>query len=251
MNVLLVTQARIGSSRLPRKVLLKVNDESLLGLHLKRVSKAKNVDAVVVATTEEDDSHLICEIARSNGVNCFKGSLNDVLDRFFQAALPFDPNYVVRVTSDCPLIDPALIDAVIAKALEGDYDYYSNILVEDFPDGQDIEVMKMSALKRSWEEASKAFEREHVTPYIRNNADFNGGKLFKSADFGAPDNYNHVRMTVDEPKDLEMMRWLVKELGVERTWKEYTDYMLSNPDQLVNTEIIRNEGYLKSLGKEN
>ena len=250
MNVLLVTQARIGSSRLPRKVLLEINDETLLGLHLKRVAKAQNVDAIVVATTEEDGSDLICDIAKSNGANCFKGSLDDVLDRFYQAAIPYSPDYIVRVTSDCPLIDPALIDQVIEKAVEGEYDYYSNILVEDFPDGQDIEVIKMSALTEAWNKASQKFEREHVTPFIRNNADFNGGKLFKSADFQAPENYNHVRMTVDEPADLEMMRWLVKELGTDKTWEEYTKYMLSNPEKLLNAKIIRNEGYLKSIQNE-
>lgn len=250
VNTLLITQARIGSSRLPRKVLLEVNGETLLGIHLKRISGAKNIDAIVVATTNEDDVGIICEIAKAYNVNSFKGSLDDVLDRFYKAALPFEPNFIVRVTSDCPLIDPFLIDKVIQKAIEGNYDYYSNILIEDYPDGQDVEVFKMSALTTAWEKADKKFEREHVTPYIKNNSDFFGGKLFKAGNYGAPNNYNHVRMTVDEPKDFKTIQWLIKDKGTNKTWEEYTDYMLSNPDKLLNSEVTRNEGYFKSIQNE-
>lgn len=250
VKTILITQARIGSSRLPKKVLLEVNGETLLGIHLKRISRAKNVDAIVVATTNEDNVSIICEIAKSFNAHFFKGSLDDVLDRFYKAALPFEPNYVVRVTSDCPLIDPFLIDKVIQKAVEGNYDYYSNILIEDFPDGQDVEVIKMSALSKAWASADKKFEREHVTPFIRNNSDFNGGKLFKAGNFAAPKNYNHIRMTVDEPKDFETINWLINNKGTDKTWEEYTNYMLSNTDKLLNSTITRNEGYLKSIQNE-
>lgn len=250
MKVLAITQARIGSSRLPGKVLLDVGEDSLLGLHLKRLSRAKKLDKIIVATTNEKDSDKICKVAASYSIDCFKGSLEDVLDRFYRAAVKENPDYVVRVTSDCPLLDPELVDNVVEKAVEGDFDYYSNILTEDFPDGQDIEVFKMTALETAWEKAVKKSEREHVTPYIRENSDFNGGDLFKAGDYTAPQNFNHIRMTVDEFPDLEVVRWLVAELGSDRKWEEYVDYMIKNPSKLKNVSITRNEGFIKSKEKD-
>jgi len=250
MKTILITQARIGSSRLPEKVMLKIGDQTLLDLHLSRAKQAQKVDQVIVATTNEDKSDLICQVAEQQGLPWYKGSLNDVLDRFYQAAKPHKADWVVRVTSDCPLLDPRVIDRVIETAIEGDFDYCSNILVEDFPDGQDVEVFKMPVLEKAWNEAKKNFEREHVTPFIRNNCDFNGGTMFKAKDVAAPANYNKVRMTVDEPADFEMMTWLITNCGTDKSWMEYTEYMLANPDRLVNADILRNEGYIKSLNKE-
>lgn len=247
MKTIAITQARVGSTRLPRKVLMKIGEDSLLQIHLRRLKKAKLLDQIVVATTREEESDLICDIAKSENLSFYKGSTEDVLDRFYQAAKLHNPEWVVRVTSDCPLLDATLLDAVVRMAQIGDYDYYSNILVEDFPDGQDIEVFKMSALKMAWQNATSLHEREHVTPYLRNNCDFNGGKLFKAANYPSPADYNNVRMTVDEPEDLEMMRWLIKKLGTDKTWIEYTRFVLENNKRLGNTDIVRNEGYLKSI----
>jgi spore coat polysaccharide biosynthesis protein SpsF len=246
MKIIAITQARIGSSRLPKKVLLPLGKDTLLGTHLERLKQSKLLDKIIVATTEEEESILICEIAKAKGLKWFKGSLNDVLDRFYQAARTESPDYVVRVTSDCPLIDPQLLDAVISEAIKGGYDYYSNIFLEEFPDGQDIEVFKMGVLEQAWKEGILTSEREHVTPYIRNNSDFNGGKLFRSGNYPAPANFNHVRMTVDEPADYETMRWLIDKIGISKSWKDYTDYMIENTEKLKNNQIIRNEGYLKS-----
>lgn len=250
MKIVLITQARIGSSRLPGKVLLKIENETLLGIHLSRVRKAKTISEFIVATTNEDQSDVICEIAKANNFSSYKGSLNDVLDRFYQAAIVHQPDLVVRVTSDCPLLDPAVIDRVVLKAIDGGYDYCANILEEDFPDGQDVEVFKMSALERAWKFASKSLEREHVTPYIRNNSDYKGaGALFRAADVAAPANYNRIRMTVDEQADFDMMKWLLGEYGTDKTWLEYVKFMLEYPEKLVNADILRNEGYLKSINK--
>lgn len=250
VKVVAITQARVGSTRLPRKVLLPLGDETLLGVHLKRLSQAKSIDKCIVATTDEEGSQSIVNIAKSIGISSFQGSLNDVLDRFYQAALIFRPTHVVRVTSDCPLIDPELIDSVVKEAINEGYDYFTNALVEDFPDGQDVEVFTFKALEKAWNEATTKTEREHVTPYIRNNSSFNGGSLFESADYFAPENFNHVRMTVDEAIDLEVMQWLVKQLGTDKDWLTYAKYMLANQHQLANANIQRNEGYTKSLENE-
>lgn len=250
MKVLAITQARVGSSRLPGKVLLPLGNETLLGVHLNRLKKAKSIDAILVATTNEDKSDEIVNIAKEKEALSYKGSTNDVLDRFYQAAILHNPEYIVRITSDCPLLDPRLIDEVIEAAVTGGYDYYANILTEDFPDGQDVEVMKMSALTHAWKYASKPSEREHVTPYIRTNSDFNGGSLFRAGDYSAPSNYNQVRMTVDEQADYEVISWLIRTLGTDKSWQEYADYMLANSEKLANSQILRNEGYLNALKQD-
>ncbi|MDF0692495.1 glycosyltransferase family protein [Aquirufa ecclesiirivi] len=250
VKVIIITQARIGSTRFPNKVLKKIGEESLLSIHLNRLKKAKNATKIMVATTFEQDSDKIVEIAIRENVESIKGSTDDVLDRFYQAAKNEKPDFVVRVTSDCPLIDHQLIDQVIDMSVQNDLDYGANILVEEFPDGQDIEVVKWSALEKAWQEAKLPSDREHVTPYIRKNTDFNGGTLFKAMNFPANSNYNQVRMTVDEPADLDTIDLLITHLGTDKSWKVYADYILNNPKVFENQKIVRNEGYLKSLEKD-
>ncbi|WP_288340652.1 glycosyltransferase family protein [uncultured Roseivirga sp.] len=251
MKTIIVTQARVGSTRLPGKVLKTIQGESMLGIHLKRLKRAKNADAVMVATTTEDGSDQIIKIAESCESLFFQGSLEDVLDRFYQSVSPFSPDWVVRVTSDCPLIDSSLVDHVISEAQQGDFDYCANIITEDFPDGQDVEVFKFSALTKAWKDAKPQSDREHVTPYIRNNSDLKGGSLFKAKDVQSEKSYNKIRMTVDEPADFEMIQWLINQLGTDKSWQEYVSYMLQHPEKLVNADILRNEGYLKSIIKDN
>ncbi len=250
MKILLITQARVGSTRFPNKVTQGLAHTTLLGLHLERVKKAQLVTDFCVATTHENGAEVIIDIAKKVDVNTFQGSLNDVLDRFYQAALPFRPDYVVRVTSDCPLLDPILIDQVVKFLIESNADYVANILIEEFPDGQDVEVFTFKSLEKAWKEAKLPSEREHVTPYIRNNSDIKGGNLFKAVHFQAPENYNHIRMTVDEPKDLDTIKLLVAKLGVEASWMDYTMYIINNIHEFTNQDIVRNEGYLKSLNND-
>jgi len=247
MKIILITQARIGSTRFPNKVTIPLDTSTLLGVHLERVKKAKMVTEWVVATTNEKGVNAITDIAQNAGVSVYRGALNDVLDRFYHAALPFNPNYIVRVTSDCPLLDPNLIDAVIEHTISCQADYGANIFIEEFPDGQDVEVFTFASLEKAWKEAKLSSEREHVTPYIRNNSNLKGGRYFKSVHYSAPSNFNHVRMTVDEPKDLEAIEILVSKLGLEASWEVYTEYIINNIHEFKNQDIIRNEGYLKSL----
>lgn len=250
INVLCITQARVNSTRLPRKVLLPLGNSTILGIHLARLKAAKKVDKLVVATTFEEGSEEILKVSESLGVSGHQGSLDNVLDRFYQIAKLYQPRYVVRVTSDCPLIDPTLVDEVIDQVVKGDFDYYANIITEDYPDGQDVEVFTFDTLQKAWQEATAKSDLEHVTPFIRNNCDVKGGSLFRGGDHVAPVNYNHVRMTIDEPSDLEMMSWLINEKGINLTWQEYVQFMMEHPEALVNARIIRNEGYLKSLNKD-
>lgn len=241
-KVVIITQARIGSTRFPRKILQEVSGKSLLELHLMRLKQSVTADTVIVATTEESGVESILRIAEKMNVDAYQGSLDDVLDRFYQAALPHAPDYVVRVTSDCPLIDGDLLDKVVNYAVTENLDYCSNILVEDYPDGQDIEVFTFAALKAAWEQASEQADREHVTPYIRRNSTFNGRDQFRSANFSSEYEYGHVRMTVDEAPDFACIQTLVEELGAERDWMDYTNFILEHADKFQNQRIIRNEG---------
>ena len=188
--------------------------------------KAKLIDDVVVATTHEDGVEEIINVCNQLNVKYYQGSINDVLDRFYNASKIFSPDWVVRVTSDCPLIDPFLIDKVVKTAIDTNSDYCSNILTEDFPDGQDVEVFKFSALETAWSRAKLNSEREHVTPYIKKNSDFNNKKMFTAYDVKCHSDFNLVRMTVDEYVDLETIRLMVEELGSSQGWENYTDYLI-------------------------
>jgi spore coat polysaccharide biosynthesis protein SpsF len=249
-KTIIVTQARIGSSRFPEKVLQTLGDSTLLGVHLERLKKSKLANQIIVATTHENKSDQIISIANNAGIEAFQGSTEDVLDRFYQSVVHHNPDYVVRVTSDCPLIDAQLIDKVISMVQDNKLDYGANILIENFPDGQDVEVFTFKALQKAWKEATLLSDREHVTPYIRKNTDFNNGDLFRAMNYNAPENFNHVRMTVDEPSDLETIAVLIQKLGTNKDWKSYTNYILEHQEILKNQKIIRNEGYLKSLNKD-
>lgn len=249
-KTIIVTQARVGSSRFPEKVLQEIGDETLLSLHLKRLKKSDLADKIIVATTFEPKSSEIMEIAQKVEVSVFQGSTNDVLDRFYNAVKNEEPEYVVRVTSDCPLIDAVLIDDVIKMVVGNDLDYGSNTLKEEYPDGQDIEVFKFNALETAWKEATLASDREHVTPYIKKKSTYHQGHVFKSVNYDAPANMNHLRMTVDEPVDLETIKILVDKLGVDASWESYADLLIKSSDLFLNQGIIRNEGYLNSIKKE-
>ena len=246
-KVIAITQARVGSSRLPGKVLKTIQGTELLKIHLERVGSARMIDKVVVATTVEPGDDQIADLCSKWGIEFGRGSEADVLDRYYQVAKPFSPDYIVRVTSDCPLIDPDMIDGVVGLALANNLDYAANIMTEKFPDGQDVEVIKFSALEKAWNETNLKSDREHVTPYVRNNSSFKGGNLFSSMDFPAHDNYAKVRMTVDEATDFEVIRILVENLGYQQSWKSYADYINEHDLNALTVNNLRNAGYLKSL----
>ncbi|ELR70587.1 3-deoxy-manno-octulosonate cytidylyltransferase [Fulvivirga imtechensis AK7] len=247
MRIIAITQARYGSTRLPGKVLKEVKGATLLEIHLKRILRAKKIDDVIVATTNEPEADKISKIAAANHVEVYQGSTDDVLDRFYNAARVMRADWVVRLTSDCPLIDPELIDLVIEKTLEAKADYGTNTFENLFPDGQDIEVFSFESLKMAWEDAKLQSEMEHVTPYIRKNTNIEGGKLFKGFSYKCGTDYSKVRMTVDEPADLRLTEVLIGQLGVDQTWLKYTEYILENDLGSINASILRNEGYIKSL----
>ena len=250
LNTILVTQARLGSTRLPKKVMLEISNKSLLEIHLERLKQVKEIDKIIVASTINKSDELIYNKSIKLGFDCYRGSEQNVLDRFYNAVKDHNPEWIVRVTSDCPLIDPVLVDSVIKFVRNSDKDYGSNVLIEHFPDGQDIEVFKFSALKKAWEMATLKSELEHVTPFIKNNSDFNGKDIFSSINFPCKKNYSKIRMTVDEKEDVELIKVLVENLGFKCTWEEYTYYIINNKLNKINNKFIRNDGYIKSLKNE-
>lgn len=246
-NTILITQARSGSTRLPGKVLKEIAGKSLLQIHLDRLLKCKSVSEIIVATTTNKEDKIIYDCAIKWGFSAFRGSETDVLDRYYQAVKCKKADWVVRVTSDCPLIDPELVDKVIEFVQKSNKDYGANIIIENYPDGQDIEVFKFSALEAAWRNANLLSEREHVTPFIRNNSDYLGGKLFTSINYPCEFDYSKIRMTVDEIKDFELIAVLINDLGTDKTWLEYTNYIIDKDLTTINGSIIRNLGLLKSL----
>lgn len=250
MKILAITQARYGSTRLPAKILKEVNGQTLLEIHLLRILQSKSIDKLKIATTDEEGSRYIVAVADKVGVEYHKGSVEDVLTRFYDTAAPEKPDYVLRFTSDCPLIDPSVIDSVIKFCIDGDYDYASTD-PETFPDGLDTEVMKFSAIEKAFKEANMTSEREHVTPFIWKNGTDKGGTLFKTGRYVNPEgefNANDNRITIDEPEDFEVIKALIQNMGIDKTWKDYFDFLCDHPEiKSLNSMYKSNEGYEKSI----
>ena len=241
MKIIAITQARTGSTRFPNKIMNKIGDETLLSIHINRIKKSKKINSIIIATTNKKNDNVIKQQADKLNVNCFRGDEDDVLDRFFQAAKIYNPDYVVRLTSDCPLIDSILIDEIIEATINSNVDYCSNTLIESYPDGQDVEVFSFNSLKKAWEESVLISDREHVTPYMKRN--------FKVLNIHSNNmKFNKVRMTVDEPNDFFVIKRLADKLGLNEKWEDYTNLYLNDKTiSDINYSITRNEGYIKSI----
>ena len=249
MKYIAMIQARCGSSRLPNKVLRDIAGKSDLQWVIERVKRSKNVDEVMVVTSiEKNNLPLICLCAEMN-IRVFAGSENDVLDRYYQAAKLLNPEYVVRITADCPLFDWRYLDMAIEQ-LENGTDYLAE-LTESFPDGLDIEIISFSALKNIWKEASLSSEREHVTLYIKNHPE-----QFMIQNLECPiTGISEKRWTLDQDEDYELISKLYDHFitnGKEDfVTEDILEYLNLNPHlEDINKEIMRNEGLAKSLINE-
>ncbi len=243
-TIVAVVQARMSSTRLPGKVLADVAGHPMLWQVVRRLRRARLVDRVVVATSETPTDDAIVQFCKQEGIDYFRGNETDVLDRYYQAARAFSADTVVRITSDCPLIDPSVVDKVVGRFLEGGHDYVSNVLRYTYPDGLDTEVFSFAALERAWREARKDSEREHVTPYLR-------GNKFRvvNVDNDEPTPRN-LRWTVDEPADLEFVRRVFAAFADREYFgmKEVLDFLNQNAEvQELNSALTTNEGYCRSL----
>ena len=251
MKIVAITQARYGSSRLPGKVLKKINGKELLSIHLQRAHLSRRINKLVVATTVEPEADAIAQIAADENCAVYRGSVEDVLERYYMAAKEQGADYVVRITSDCPLVDAALMDEIIDTCVKGGFDYCSNTMHPSFPDGMDVEVFRFCALEKAWKEASLQSDREHVTPFIARQSSAKGGSIFKSFNYLADNDYSGLRLTVDEAADFELINKLILAIGADRPWMDYANYLMQHKEiSITNAHIKRNEGLMKSLQQD-
>lgn len=244
--ILAILQARMSSSRLPGKVLKPLLGKPMLLRQIERLKRAQKLDHLLVATSTETSDDAIDGLCKEHELMCFRGNLNDVLDRFYQAARLFKPEHVVRLTADCPLTDPVLIDEIITYYLNENYDYASNAIEATFPDGLDVEVFRFTCLKEGWEEATLPSQREHVTPFIHQQP-----QRYKVGHYKSATDLSHLRWTVDEQKDFELVSMIYESLYPANPDFSTQDILrlLDKRSELQNwnSRYQRNEGYIKSL----
>lgn len=249
MKILTLLQARSSSTRLPNKVLKNLLGQPMIIRQIERIQRSIHIGTLFLVTSTDSTDDELANVVSQAGIAIYRGSLNDVLDRFYQAAMPHKPDIIVRLTGDCPLIDPNIIDAAISKFLALNVDYLSNSLSPTYPDGMDIEVLRFDALEIAWLNAKKPSEREHVTPYIYKNAD-----QFKIADLRHSIDLSKLRLTVDEDVDFYLIEKIYQNLMPSKPdflLKDIISLLEQNPEWLqLNQTIIRNEGYLKSIKQD-
>jgi spore coat polysaccharide biosynthesis protein SpsF len=220
----------------------------MLAHQIMRLQRCKNFDGLIVATSSDPTDSTVEAIATSTGVACYRGSLNDVLDRIYRAALPYSPSHVVRLTGDCPLADPDIIDRVIDFTLRGEFDYGSNTLKPTWPDGLDVEVIAFTALDTAWREANSPLDREHVCPFITRSPDrFRLGNLENDEDLSG------LRWTVDEERDFEFVRCVYEALYPTNPVFATPDiiaFLRASPEIVaLNAGIERNHGFNEAMRK--
>ena len=245
----MILQARVSSTRLPGKVLKPIIGKAMLAHQIARVQRAKLVDKIIIATSEDRSDDAIAQLCEHLSIPCFRGNLLDVLDRFYQASLAFPSDAIVRLTGDCPLIDSEIIDEVIDTHLNGSNNYTSNFEPASFPDGLDVEVFNSSVLKTTWTNAKKPSEREHVTLFIRNHPE-----LFSCGSVQHDTDLSNLRWTVDEKEDFIFVEQIYQALygtNPAFTFNDILHYLEQYPDVAkINQSFTRNEGLLTSEKKD-
>lgn len=246
MKFLAIIQARCGSSRLPSKVLKDLCGKTALERVIERVTQSYYVDEVMVATTLNQEDVRIVNLVSGLGIRVFAGNLADVLDRYYQAAKLIHPEYVIRITADCPVFDSQILDDAIEK-LQPDMDYMAAVS-ETLADGLDLEIMRFEVLERAWNEACLASEREHVTLYIKNHP-----QLFRIQNYESTlGNLHDERWTIDEPEDYQFIKKIYEHFfsihQEDFHSKDILEFLNKNPEvRKINQGFIRNEGLLISL----
>lgn len=249
MTVIGILQARTSSTRLPGKVLMNIIDEPMIIHQLRRLKRCKHLDDIIVATSSKETDDHLSQICTEAGYRVYRGSLDDVLDRFVQAIKNQTCDHVVRLTADCPLTDPSIIDAIIKKHLKSNSDYTSNILPPTFPDGLDAEIFKVSALLNAWENAILPSHREHVTPYIYGNP-----TIFSLDNYENNKDLSKMRWTVDEVEDFNFVTEVYEHLykfKPDFAMNDILSLLDNKPDIAAKNALFsRNQGLIKSLKED-
>ena len=247
-----IIQARMGSTRLPGKVMMDLCGSPVIEHVVNRLNESKLIDEIIIATSKDKNNQPIIDFCKKNDVGYFVGSEDDVLDRYYQTAIYYDVNdedIVIRITSDCPLIDPFVVDKVIDEHISNNNDYTTNVLECTYPDGLDCEVFNFNVLKDAWLNANLSSQREHVTLYIRDNSDkFKLGNVKNDKDF------SDLRWTLDEKEDFIFIKEVYKNLYNKDSLFNMDDVIqliTEKPELLdINSKFTRNEGLLKSLKED-
>ena len=247
MKIAAIVQARMGSSRFPGKVLKQILNKPLIELLLTRLSQSSKLDEIVVATSEDPQNDKLQSIIESLGYQCIRGSEKDVLNRFYKTAKKIHADVIVRITGDCPLVDPGLVDKCIQCYKDSNVDYFSNTNPPTYPDGLDIEVFSFSSIECANKEAVSKFDREHVTPFIINSDRFLKSSLQHKEDL------SNKRWTVDEQEDFDVVANVFKYFSpnIHFDWHQVLELQVKKPELfLENQHIKNNEGATMGLGQK-
>jgi spore coat polysaccharide biosynthesis protein SpsF (cytidylyltransferase family) len=249
MRIIAIIQARLGSTRLPGKVLFDLEGRTMLEHIIRRVKASKLVNDVIVATTINKDDLEVVKMCANHGISVYCGSEDDVLDRYYQAARLFKTDHIVRITADDPFKDPEIIDKIIQVMIEDSFDYVSNTIKPTYPEGLDIEVFRITALEKAWKEAIKTSEREHVTPYIWKHPE-----LFNLKNVENDMDLSSMRWTLDTQRDYEFTKAIYKRLYVPGKiflMKDVLKLLNEVPElKEINAGIPRLSGYKQSVEED-
>lgn len=247
MKIIAIVQVRMKSTRFPNKAMKMINGTPLIELLLNRLKNSKEVSQVIVATSYDHENTPLIDHVKDLGFTCEQGSDKNVLARFFNVAKKHNADAVVRITGDCPLIDPNLLDECVRLFKKEEVDYFSNTNPSTYPDGLDVEVIKISALEIAFKNSTSSFEQEHVTPYILQSNDF--VKLVKKHNKDLSD----LRWTVDEPSDFQVIKNIFDHFNpnINFSWQEVLALQKNQPELFThNSKIKRNEGSIMNTGQK-
>ena len=243
-----IIQARVGSTRLPNKIFKKLDDKfTVLDYVLNQITCSNLINKIIIATTTLDEDNDVENYAKKLKINYFRGSSEDVLDRYYQCAKKFSITTIVRITADCPLIDPQIIDQLIKTFQSNSYDYVSNTQPITFPVGIAVEIFSFNVLENAWKNAKLPSEREHVTPYLYNNK-----RKFSTYNIKSPEDYSFIRLTIDKMNDLQFLKLLISKIKNRPILlNDVIKFTFENPETVkINNDTLPLEGYLKSLKKD-
>lgn len=243
-----IIQARVGSTRLPGKVMLKLDESNtVLQYVIKQLQSSKLIEKIIVATTTLDEDNKIVNHVKDFNIDIFRGSSNDVLDRYFQCANKYEIDIIIRITSDNPLIDPTIVDDMIKIFKMNSYDYLTNAHVRTFPYGTEVEVFSFDALQKAWKNATKPSEREHVTQFFYNNSQF-----FKNHNEKNSENISHLRWTIDRENDFLLVKSIISKIKQRPILMKNIINLFSKEPELfnINKNQIVDEGLKKSLKED-
>jgi len=244
-------QARLASTRLPRKVVKEIDGRTVIEYLIERVKKVKNIDKIVLATGSREENKRLVRIAKDLKIDYFQGSEDNVLDRFYQASLEFSPDNIIRITGDCPLMDFNLINRGLEMFQQVDCDILSNCRTRTYPRGMDFEIFKVSALKKAWRDKSEELGNKFLSTFVNPTSYLLNSNKFKNKDFiNNKESFAHIRLTLDYPEDLELIKIIFQNLYSKNkyfTLQDILEFLKINPHlPELNNEYIKLKYRLKS-----